>query len=139
MYSAFLILLLGPVVLTASLLCHIVCCRWAVLRRRAQSKLVAALAVVFVGSYLTLAANGEYVLANHGGDHWTMSHCPLLVMESYMGTSGRPKIRPTILAAVYAPLFVIDRMTWHPDREPWDGYYEYINSTNIMTSVETMD
>jgi len=129
-----MILMLGPAVLTAGLICHIACYRWAIRRLKTQTRLVGALAVVYVGSYTALAANGEYVLANHGGDHWTLSHCPSLIMESYMGTSGRSKIRPTILATVYAPLFVIDRMTWHPDLEPWDGYYEYIGLTNATRS-----
>ena len=80
------------------------------------------MALMYVGSYTLLSMNGEYALANHGGQHWTRSWCPAGVVESYRGFVGRSKIRPTPLAPVYWPLVVVDMWLWHPSLEPWEGY-----------------
>ena len=83
--------------------------------------ILAAVAVLYLGSYVLLSASGDYVLANHGGDHYTLSWCPRFVIVQYWNI--RSHIRPTILAAFYAPLLIVDRTIIHPTVDPWVGNY----------------
>ena len=90
---------------------------------RSHPRSVAIFLLLYVGSYVPLSMNGEYALANHGGQHWTRSWCPRYVIEVEVGRVGRPKIHLSHLAVIFWPLFVADTWLWHPAMEPWDGYW----------------
>ena len=79
-----------------------------------------ALGACILGLYCLLSLQGAYVLANHGGQHWTLSWCPpALVAPSARGDAMRPRTTPTGLGIALAPLLVADRLLWHKDRDPW--------------------
>ena len=116
------VLSLGIEVLIEGLIWHFTVFHWANRIRKRRPKLVVALAVIYFGSYTLLSVNGAYIMANHGGDHWSRTWCPAYVMVEYQIL--RTKIRPTVLAACYLPLVVLDRLIVHPVLEPWPGYYD---------------
>lgn len=121
MYPALILLQSGPLVVLASIICWISVLLIVRQKLRWCPRRVAAGTLLYIGSYVLLSVNGEYALANHGGQHWTMSWCPAQVIESYRGFA-RSKIRPTYLAPMYWPLVVVDMWLWHPSLEPWEGY-----------------
>ena len=112
---------LGPAILAIVIICHIACGYWFFRNKNRRPKLLAAIAALYLGSYFLLSVNGSYVLANHGGDHWTWSWCPKFVIVEYWNI--RPHIRPTFLAAVYAPLVILDRSIIHPTVDPGNSYH----------------
>jgi hypothetical protein len=87
------------------------CVRWAIRNKNGRPKLVGALAALYLVSYMLFSLQGGYVLANHGGDHYTRSWCPKFVIVEYWIIRGH--IRPTVLAAVYLPLVILDRLFVH--------------------------
>lgn len=111
-----------PEILVITLIFHIALTYSFVQGITRNPKFLAVVSALYLGSYFVLSANGSYVLANHGGSHWTKSWCPAFVIVEYGFI--RTHIRPTLLAAFYAPLVIIDRSIVHPNLEPWDGYYE---------------
>ncbi len=122
MYPAFIIFDLGLLVIVV--LAEWVYYFWAALRyaRRQLQRVILSL-LLYIGTYVALSLNGSYMLANHGGAHWTKSWTPPLVVESFITINTH--IRPGPLAAVYWPLFVLDIWLWHPSIEPMEGYYAY--------------
>jgi len=114
---------LGTPLLVISLIYHIVIFLWVIRNRKVRPKLVGSLVALYLLSYMALSVQGEYVLANHGGAHYTRSWCPRFVIVEYRVV--RVHIRPTALVAIYLPLVVLDRLFVHPATEPWDGYYDY--------------
>ncbi len=120
MYPAFIIFDFGPLVFI--LLAEWVHYCWMALwyARRHWRRVILSL-LLYVSTYIALSMNGNYVLANHGGAHYTRSWTTPLVVESFV--TILPHIRPGPLAAVYWPLFVVDIWLWHPSIEPMEGYY----------------
>jgi hypothetical protein len=112
-----ILLQFGLAILVIALICHIACGYWFIRNMKRRPKLLVPIAVIYLGSYLLLSVNGSYVLANHVGDHWTLSWCPPFVIVEYWVI--RSHIRPTPLALVYAPLVIIDRTFVHPTVAPW--------------------
>ncbi len=106
-----------PEILIVALICFLACGIWFVRNFNRWPKILSVIAVIYLGSYLVLSASGSYVLANHGGSHWTRSWCPPFVIEEYWIV--RSHIGPTPLALVYAPLVIIDRAFVHPGVDPW--------------------
>lgn len=80
--------------------------------------------IVFLGvyllSYLPFSMAGNYVIANHGGDHWTEEWIPQMLMTEYSGLVGRTKTEITLAGAAYWPCIISDRFIWHrtTDRSP---------------------
>ena len=126
-----ILLELGESLLIASLVYHIAGIRWAIRNKNRWPNLVGVLVVLYLGSYTVLSLQGSYVLANHGGSHYTRAWCPKYVIVEY--TFIRGHVRPTLLAALYLPLVVVDRLVVHPGLEPWDGYYD---SESFLPSVD---
>ncbi len=116
---------LGPLLLLFSLKSHIAGIRWTLRTRARRPKLVGAFAAIYLGSYIVLSLQGTYVLANHGGQHYSRSWAPRHLIEQFW--TVRVHIRPTRLAAVYLPLIVMDRLVVHPALEPWEGYYDFVS------------
>ena len=112
-----ILLQFGPAILVITFACYVACGYWFFRNRHRRPKLLAAIAALYLGSYVLLSANGSYVLANHGGSHWTLSWCQPFVIVDYWII--RSHIRPTPLALVYAPLVIIDRAFVHPTVDPW--------------------
>ena len=107
-----ILLLFDPLAFEIARICSIAIAIWVIRNHKRRPKLVAIVATLYLGSYLLLSANGQYVLANHGGNHWTLSWCPRFVIVQYRII--RPHIRPTSLAVLYMPLLIIDRSFIHP-------------------------
>ncbi len=118
-----ILLELGESILILSVMYHIAAVRWVIRNKNGRPNLVAALVALYLLSYMSLSLQGSYVFANHGGAHYTRSWCPKFVIVEYRIIRGH--IRPTVLAAVYLPLVVLDRLFVHPGLEPWDGYDDY--------------
>lgn len=111
------LLLFDPLTFEIARICSIFITIWLVRNHKRRPKLVAIVAALYLGSYVLLSANGQYTLANHGGNHWALSWCPRFVIVQYRII--RSHTRPTILAALYAPLLIIDRFFVHPAEDPW--------------------
>lgn len=111
-----ILLLFNPLAFEIVRICSISIAIWLFRNQKGRPKLLAIVATLYLGSYVLLSANGEYALANHGGIHWTLSWCPRFVIVQYRII--RSHIRPTPLAALYAPLLIIDRFFIHPTENP---------------------
>jgi hypothetical protein len=69
--------------------------------------------VLYIASYAWFSAQGEYIVANHGGSDWRRDWCPKYLVEPYRGFSGRTKTHSTFLGELYWPCMVIDHLIWH--------------------------
>ena len=94
-----ILLLFDPLAFEIVRICSISFAIWLFRNRKRRPKLVAIVAPLYLGSYVLLSANGLYTLANHGGNHWTLSWCPRFVIVQYQII--RSHIRPTSLVALY--------------------------------------
>ena len=116
-----ILLLFDPIAFAIVQICSISFTIWLFRNRSRRPKLLAIVATLYLGSYILLSANGQYMLANHGGSHWTLSWYPRFVIVQY--SIIRSHIRPTSLAALYTPLLMIDRSFVHPKIDPSVGNY----------------
>ena len=69
--------------------------------------------MVYLVSYFFLSVNGEYVIANRGGNDWRREWLPKFLVVEYTAPSGRTKTEMTLGGAMYWPCLLIDRMGWH--------------------------
>ena len=79
-------------------------------RKRRRACLIVL--AIYLASYLPFTLGGEYVIANHGGSHWTREWLPRHLMVRYIGFV-RPKTTLTYVGAIYWPCIVLDRILWH--------------------------
>ena len=82
-------------------------------RQRVTRRRLALLALTaYLTTYALLSSQGQFILANHGGAHWTNRWGPAHLVEPYQGMI-RSKERLTPLGLLYYPCIVLDRLIWH--------------------------
>ena len=90
---------------------------FGVIWRKSRKAGFVSLAVYLV-SYFFLSVNGEYTIANGGGNDWRREWLPKFLMVEYKTPSGRTKTDMTLGGAVYWPCLLIDRILWHRSSIP---------------------
>ncbi|MBM3320795.1 MAG: hypothetical protein FJY73_08995 [Candidatus Eisenbacteria bacterium] len=68
----------------------------------------------YLTAYALFSLQGEYVLANYGGQDWRSVWAPRSLVRSYVGRVGRQKAAYTTLGVLFLPCIIIDRTVWHP-------------------------
>lgn len=80
-----------------------------------------ALLAGYLSSYALFSVNGRYISTNHGASGATRCWAPWYLVDFYISPVGRQKLDIRPLGFVYLPCWVLDRLLWHRDQDPWSG------------------